>query len=40
MARVIPPLQRRLTAATLLLYLVFTLIVSYRMLATPFRLLK
>jgi hypothetical protein len=40
MARVIPSLQRRLAAATLLLYLVFTLIVSYRMLATPFRLLK
>jgi hypothetical protein len=40
MARVIPPLQRRLTAATLLLYLLFTLIVSYRMLATPFRLVK
>ena len=38
MARVIPPLQRRLTAVTLLLYLVFTLIVSYRMLFSPFRL--
>ncbi|HTG80358.1 MAG TPA: hypothetical protein VL949_00315 [Geobacteraceae bacterium] len=40
MARVIPHLQRRLVAVTLLLYLAFTLIVTYRMLATPFTLLR
>ncbi|HLO26897.1 MAG TPA: hypothetical protein VK187_12360 [Geobacteraceae bacterium] len=38
MARIIPPLQRQLTAAALSLYLVFTLIVSYRLLFSPFRL--
>ena len=38
MARIIPPLQRRLTVAALSLYLVFTLIVSYGLLFSPFRL--
>ncbi len=38
MARVIPPLQRRLTAATLVCYHLFTLIVSWRVLFSPFRL--
>lgn len=38
MIRVIPRLQQRLTVATLVLYLVFTLIVSYRVLFSPFRL--
>jgi hypothetical protein len=38
MAHVIPPLQRRLTAVTLVCYLLFTLIVSYRMIFTSFRL--
>ena len=38
MARVIPPLQRRLAAATLVCYLLFTLIVSWRVLFSSFRL--
>lgn len=38
MVRVIPALQRRLAAATLFLYLLFTLVVSYRILASPLRL--
>jgi hypothetical protein len=38
MVRVIPRLQQRLTVATLVLYLIFTLIVSYRVLFSPFRL--
>jgi hypothetical protein len=38
MVRVIPPLQRRLTEVTLVLYLLFTLVVSYRILVSPFRL--
>jgi hypothetical protein len=38
MARVIPALQRRLTGGTLVLYLLFTLIVAYRILFSPFRL--
>ena len=38
MARIIPSLQRRLTAVTLVLYLLFTLIVTYRMIFSPFRL--
>ena len=38
MARVVPPLQRRLAAVTLVLYLLFALLVSYRILASPFRL--
>jgi hypothetical protein len=38
MARVIPALQRRLTAVTLVLYLLFTIVVSYRVLFSPFRL--
>lgn len=38
MARVIPPLQQRLTGAALALYLLFTLLVSWRMLTTSFRL--
>ncbi len=37
MARVIPSLQRRLTAVTLVLYLLFTLVVSYRILFSPLR---
>jgi hypothetical protein len=38
MALIIPSLQRRLAAAMLVLYLVFALIVSWRVLATSFRL--
>jgi len=38
MLRVMPPLQRRLTEVTLVLYLRFTLVVSYRILVSPFRL--
>jgi len=38
LSRVIPPIQRRLTLTTLALYLLFTLIVSWRMLSTPFTL--
>lgn len=38
MVRIIPPLQRRLTATTVLLYLLFTLIVTWRILTTSFRL--
>jgi hypothetical protein len=38
LSRVIPAFQRRLTAVTLLLYLLFTLIVIGRMLTTSFRL--
>ncbi|HEY6871197.1 MAG TPA: hypothetical protein VI298_00590 [Geobacteraceae bacterium] len=38
MARIIPPLQRRLAAVTVLLYLLFTLIVACRMLFSPFRI--
>jgi len=38
MVRVIPPLQRRLTEATLVLYLLFTLVVSYRILFSSLRL--
>ncbi|MDA8428007.1 MAG: hypothetical protein M0T70_02000 [Geobacteraceae bacterium] len=38
LARVLPAIQRRLTAVTLILYLLFTLIVSWRMLSTSFRL--
>jgi hypothetical protein len=38
MALVIPALQRRLTAATLFLYLLFTLIVTYRLLFSSLRL--
>ncbi len=38
MARVVPALQRRLTGGTLVLYLLFTLIVAYRILFSPFRL--
>ncbi|MEW6219703.1 MAG: hypothetical protein AB1634_09265 [Thermodesulfobacteriota bacterium] len=38
LSRVIPPLQRRLATLAISLYAVFTLIASYRMLATPFRL--
>ena len=38
MARVIPALQRRLTATALLLYAIFTLIASYQLLFSPFRL--
>lgn len=38
LSRVIPAIQRRLTAMTLILYLLFTLIVSWRMLSTSFRL--
>jgi hypothetical protein len=40
MGRVIPAIQRRLTAATLVLYLLFTLIVAWRMLFSSFRLGK
>jgi len=39
MARVVPALQRRLTEMTLILYLLFTLVVSYRILFSPLRLL-
>jgi hypothetical protein len=38
LSRVIPTVQRRLTAMTLVLYLLFTLIVVWRMLTTSFRL--
>jgi len=38
LARVIPLMQRRLALVTLTLYLLFTLIVSWRMLSTSFRL--
>lgn len=38
MARVIPRFQRRLAAATLVFYLLFDLIVGYRLLFSPFRL--
>ena len=38
MVRVIPALLRRLTAATLLFYLLFTFVVVFRMLTTSFRL--
>jgi hypothetical protein len=38
LSRVIPPIQRRLTLVTLVLYLLFTLIVSWRMVFTSFRL--
>ncbi len=38
MAWVIPAIQRRLTVATLVLYLLFTMIVSYRILFSSFRL--
>jgi hypothetical protein len=38
LARIIPPLQRRLAAATLALYLAFTSIVSWRMLTSALRL--
>jgi hypothetical protein len=38
MVLVIPALQRRLTAAVLALYLIFALVVSYRMLFSSFRL--
>jgi len=38
MARIVPQLQRRLAAATLACYLAFVLIVSWRVLSTPFRL--
>jgi hypothetical protein len=33
-----PPMQRRVTAANLLLYLLFTLIVSYRRIFSSFML--
>ena len=38
MAAVIPPLQRRLTAAALVLYGIFSLVVSWRLLFSSFRL--
>jgi hypothetical protein len=38
MVRVIPALLRRLTAATLMFYLLFTIVVVFRMLTTSFRL--
>ncbi len=38
MARVVPAIQRRLAAATLVLYLLFTVVVSYRILLSPFRM--
>jgi hypothetical protein len=38
LSRVIPTVQRRLSAMTLILYLLFTLIVVWRMLSTSFRL--
>jgi len=38
LSKVIPPIQRRLVLVTLALYLLFSLIVSWRMLGTPFRL--
>jgi hypothetical protein len=38
LSRVIPPIQHRLTLVTLALYLLFTLIVTWRMLSTSFTL--
>ena len=38
LSRVIPPIQRTLTLLTIACYLLFTLIVSYRMVTTSFRL--
>jgi len=38
LSRVIPAIQRRLALVTLALYLLFTLIVSWRMLSTSFTL--
>lgn len=38
MAGIIPATQRRLTAITVILYLLFTMIISWRMLSTSFRL--
>jgi hypothetical protein len=38
LSKVIPATQRRLTAMTLILYMLFTLIASWRMLSTSFRL--
>jgi hypothetical protein len=38
LSRVIPLIQRRLALITLVLYLLFSLIVSWRMLSTSFRL--
>jgi len=38
MSRVIPPLQRRLAAITLACYLVFTLVVTWRVFSSSFRL--
>lgn len=38
LSRTIPSIQRTLTVVTLVLYLLFTLIVSWRMLSTSFRL--
>jgi hypothetical protein len=38
LSKVLPSIQRRLTALTVTLYLLFTLIVSWRMLSTSFRL--
>ena len=38
LARIIPLIQRRLVLVTLLLYLLFVLLVGYRMLTTPFAL--
>jgi hypothetical protein len=38
LSRIIPAIQQKLAAMTLLLYLLFTLIVSWRMLSTSFRL--
>ena len=38
MARVVPALQRRLAAGTLVLYLLFTVVVSHRMMFSSFRL--
>lgn len=38
MIKIIPALQRRLVAVTILMYLLFTLVIACRMLATDFRL--
>jgi hypothetical protein len=38
LSRIIPSIQRRLTLVATILYLLFTLIVSYQMLSTSFRL--
>jgi hypothetical protein len=38
MAHIIPPLQQQLTATTIFLYLLFTLIVVYRMVFSSFRI--